>query len=33
VQNVLRLTMLNTVIDVIEDEATAVQSFSKEGAA
>ena len=33
VQNVLRLTMLNTVIDVMGDEATAVQSFSKEGAA
>lgn len=33
VRNVLRLTMLNTVLDVIEDEATAVQSFSKEGAA
>jgi anti-sigma B factor antagonist len=33
VQNVLRLTMLNTVLDVVEDEATAVQSFSKEGAA
>jgi len=33
VQNVLRLTMLNTVMDVIGDEATAVQSFSKEGAA
>jgi anti-sigma B factor antagonist len=33
VQNVLRLTMLNTVIEVIEDEVTAVQSFSKEGAA
>ena len=33
VRNLLRLTMLNTVIDVIEDEASAVQSFSKEGAA
>lgn len=33
VRNVLHLTMLNTVLDVIEDEATAVQSFSKEGAA
>jgi len=33
VQNALRLTRLDTVIDVIEDEATAVQSFSKEGAA
>ncbi len=33
VRDLLRLTKLNTVLDVIEDEATAVQSFSKEGAA
>ena len=33
VQNLLRLTKLNTVIDVMEDEATAVQSFAKAGAA
>ena len=33
VRNVLHLTKLNTVLDVMEDEATAVQSFSKAGAA
>lgn len=33
VRNVLHLTKLNTVLEVIEDEATAVQSFSKAGAA
>jgi anti-sigma B factor antagonist len=33
VRNVLSLTKLNTVLEVIEDEATAVQSFSKAGAA
>lgn len=29
VQNLLRLTKLNTVLDVTEDESTGVQSFSK----
>ena len=33
VRNVLRLTKLDTVIDLMEDEATAVQSFLKAGAA
>lgn len=33
VRNVLHLTKLNTVIDVMDDEATAVQSFSQAGAA
>ena len=33
VRNVLHLTKLNTVLDVMEDEAKAVQSFSKAGAA
>jgi len=33
VRNVLHLTKLNTVIDVMEDEAAAVQSFAKAGAA
>jgi anti-sigma B factor antagonist len=33
VRNLLSLTKLNTVVEVIEDEATAVQSFSKAGAA
>jgi len=33
VRNLLHLTKLNTVLGVIEDEATAVQSFSKVGAA
>ena len=33
VQNLLRLTMLNTVLDVMEDESAAVQSFSKVGEA
>lgn len=33
VRNVLSLTKLNTVLEVIEDEATAVQSFSKAGVA
>ena len=33
VRNVLHLTKLNTVIDVSDDEATAVQSFSIAGAA
>jgi len=33
IQNLLRLTKLDTVIDVMEDESTAVQSFSKAGAA
>ena len=33
IQNLLRLTMLNTVIEVIDDESKAVQSFSKAGAA
>jgi len=33
VRNLLQLTKLNTVIDVIDDEATAVQSFSQAGAA
>ena len=33
VQNLLRLTMLNTVLDVMEDESVAVRSFSKAGAA
>jgi len=33
VRNTLHLTKLNTVIDVIDDEATAVQSFSQAGAA
>jgi anti-anti-sigma regulatory factor len=33
VRNVLNLTKLNAVIDVIENEAAAVQSFSKAGAA
>ena len=33
VRNVLHLTKLNTVIDVMEDEATALQSFSQAGAA
>ena len=32
VQNLLRLTMLNTVLDVMEDESAAVQSFSRPGA-
>ena len=30
VRNLLRLTKLNTVIELIEDEATALRSFSKE---
>mgnify|MGYP006268264137 CR=1 FL=1 len=29
VRNLIRLTKLDTVIDMIEDEATAVRSFSK----
>lgn len=33
VKNLLNLTKLNTVLDVIDGEATAVQSFSKAGAA
>jgi anti-sigma B factor antagonist len=33
IQNLLRLTMLNTVIEVMEDESKAVQSFPKAGAA
>lgn len=33
VRNLLKLTMLNTVIEVAEDESTAVQSFSKADAA
>ena len=33
VSNLLNLTQLNTVLDVTDDEATAVQSFSKAGAA
>ena len=33
VRNLLSLTKLNTVLEVIEDEATALQSFSKAGAA
>lgn len=32
VSNLLRLTMLNSVIEVIEDESTAIQSFSRTGA-
>ena len=33
VRNLLQLTKLNTVIEVLDDEATAVQSFSQAGAA
>lgn len=33
VRNVLNFTKLNTVIDVMEDEATALQSFLEAGAA
>jgi len=33
IQNLLRLTMLNTVLDVMEDESAAIRSFSKAGAA
>ena len=33
VRNLLQLTKLNTVIEVMQDESTAVQSFSKAGAA
>jgi anti-sigma B factor antagonist len=33
VLDLLRLTKLNTVLDVMEDEAAAVQSFAREGAA
>lgn len=33
VRNVLHLTKLNTVIDVMDDEATALQSFAQAGAA
>jgi anti-anti-sigma factor len=33
VKNLLSLTKLNTVLDVIDDEATAIQSFSKASAA
>ncbi len=33
VRNLLRLTKLNTVLEVIEDEFTAVRSFSTTGAA
>ena len=33
VRNLFNLTKLNTVLDVTDDEATAVQSFSKAGAA
>jgi anti-anti-sigma factor len=33
VRNLLNLTHLNTVLDVFDDEAKAVQSFSKAGAA
>jgi anti-anti-sigma factor len=33
VLHLLRLTKLNTVIDVMEDEAAAVQSFARAGAA
>jgi len=32
VRNVIRLTKLDTVVELIEDEATAVRSFSKEEA-
>jgi len=32
VQNVIRLTKLDTVVELIEDEATALRSFSKEKA-
>ena len=30
VQNVIRLTKLDTVVELIQDEATALRSFSKE---
>ena len=33
VQTLLRLTMLNTVLEVMEDESAAIRSFSKAGAA
>jgi len=33
VRNLLQLTKLNTVMSVIDDESTAIQSFSKSGAA
>jgi len=33
VRNLLHLTKLNTVVDVIAEEAAAVESFSKAGAA